>query len=64
MQYYAIELDDYSKDLCTIVTLFGKYRYCHMLMGLKTSPDIVQSEMEKLLHYLDIEVCIDDIGIF
>ena len=33
-------------------------------MGLKTSPDIAQSEMEKLLHDLNIEVYIDDIGIF
>lgn len=57
-------MDNHIKDLCTIDIPFEKYRYCRMPMGLKTSPDIAQSEVEKLLHGLDIEVYIDDIGIF
>ena len=65
MQYYTFDMDEASRELCTIATPFGLYRYARLPMGVTVSPDIAQEIMENLLEAIkDIEVYIDDIACF
>ena len=67
MMFYCFELDDESKELCTINTPYGLYRYRRLPMGVKVSPNITQQYITQILHVVlhgdqghDIVVYIDD----
>ena len=65
MQSYSFELDEESKDLCMIVTPFGKFEYNRLHLGLECSPNFAQEVMENILHDVDDCNCyIDNVGCF
>ena len=65
MCFYTYELDDESKDKCTIATPFGLYRYRRLPQGINQGPDVAQELIEGVLRGLDDVVAyIDDIAIF
>ena len=49
MVYYTIRFFPYSKDMTTIVTEFGTFRYNHLPMGMCASGGIFQARVDKLL---------------
>eukprot|EP00957_Ditylum_brightwellii_P179986 13709930-Ditylum_brightwellii.AAC.1 len=64
MFFYTLELDKESKELCTMVTPFGKFQYCRMVMGLKTTLNVAQAITEEIVHGTKVEVYLDYVGIF
>ena len=61
MGYYDIELSAKSTELWTIVSLWGKYEYLGLPMGMCNSPDIFQENISELFVGLDtVRVYIDD----
>ena len=62
MGYYHIELDTFSKELCTIVLPWAKYEYQRLPMGLCNSPDLFQEKMSNLMSDLEyVRTYIDDL---
>ncbi len=63
MGYYTIQLDAESKDITTIVTEFGKFRYSVLPMGLVSSGNIFQqAKVNEILGDIEgVKAYIDDI---
>ena len=62
MGYYTIPLSECSKNITTIVTEFGKFRYTCLPMGMVISGDVFQSKVYDLIGDIDgVRTYIDDI---
>ncbi|GFH55792.1 hypothetical protein CTEN210_12268 [Chaetoceros tenuissimus] len=62
MGYYTIPLAECSKDVTTIVTEFGKFRYTCLPMGMVVSGDVFQSKIYDLIGDIEgVRTYIDDI---
>ena len=62
MAYQQIELDDNSKDLTTISTTKGLFKYTRLVYGLAPAPAIFQRIIENLLANIDgVVVFMDDV---
>ena len=60
--YLQLELTEESKELCTINTLKGLYRYHQLPFGVASAPAIWQRTIEQVLHGIRKMQCmIDDI---
>jgi putative transposase len=65
MLYYIFELDEPSKEVCTICMPFGNYKYNHLPMGVAQAPDILQEIMDDLFcNFNKVDLYIDNIGVF
>jgi transposase InsO family protein len=65
MMFYSFELTDQAKELATISTPFGLFRYTRAPMGLRNSPAFAQAAIEQCLDGIpDVCAYIDDIAIW
>ena len=57
-------LDDYSKELCIINTLFGLYQFNRLPQGAKVSPDLAQAVIEQIVQDIDTDAYMDNCMLF
>ena len=50
MAFYHIRLSKNTSNLCTVIILWGKYRYTCLPMGVANPPEIFQQKMNDLFN--------------
>ena len=64
MFFHCLVLDEASRELCTINTPFGLYRFNRLPQGAKVSPDLAQAVIIKIVHDIDVDAYMDDCMLF
>lgn len=64
MFFYCFELDEDSKNLCTINTPYGLYWYTQLGMAVKVCPNFAQETIKHILDGLDVKAYINNLGIW
>lgn len=62
--YLQMHVDDKSKELLTIVTHKGLYKYCSLLFGITSAPALFQRAMDQILSGLPGVQCYLDYILF
>lgn len=63
--YYHFELDRQSRNITTFVARSGVYRFCRLMFGIKSAPELFQREMENLFRGIKgLIVYMDDLLIY
>ena len=53
--FWQLELDEPSSHLTTMVTPFGRYRWCRLPFGLPASPELLQEKLDRAIEGLGLE---------
>ena len=64
MFFHCFILDEPSRELCTINTPFGLYRFNQLPQGAKVSPNLAQAVIEKILQDINTNAYMDDCCLF
>lgn len=60
--YYHLELEPASRNITTFVARSGVYRFCRLMFGIKSAPELFQREMENLFRGIKgLIVYMDDV---
>ncbi|KAJ8728869.1 hypothetical protein PYW07_006565 [Mythimna separata] len=63
--FWMLRLDEYSSELCTFQTPFGRYRYLRLPYGINASSEIFQRVMMNLFGDIEgVLIFIDDILVY
>jgi hypothetical protein len=62
MGYYHLTLDLATREICSLIFPWGRYRYKRLPMGASCAPDVFQEKMNNLFNELEyVKVYIDDL---